>query len=153
MALGIEERSSLVWIGLLRVVNGGLFLLAAVAKIRTHFRGPTLKSELDAWGDAGKTFEFAQELLTTYVRPHLSEFALAVTAGEVVAGSSLVLGFASRPGALIGLLLNVAYFLASRESINILMAVVNLAVLVSGGGRAIGLDGAMRARNPKWLLG
>src|SRR5689334_12761452 len=113
MALGIEQRTSLVWVGLLRVLNGGLFLLAAVEKLRHGFRGPELGNELDAWAAAGKTFSFATQWIQTYVRPELGNFALAVTAGECVAGGSLVLGFASRLGGLVGLLLNVAYFLAS----------------------------------------
>src|SRR4051812_29230308 len=125
MALGIEQRTSLIWVGLLRVINGGLFLLAAVEKFRRGFRGPELGRELDSWAASGRTFPFATEWIQTYVRPQLGNFALAVTAGEMVAGTSLLLGFASRLGGLVGLLLNVAYFLASRETINLLMAVVN----------------------------
>jgi uncharacterized membrane protein YphA (DoxX/SURF4 family) len=153
MALGIEQRTSLIWVGLLRVINGGLFLLAGIEKVRHHFRGPELGHELDVWASSGKTFPFATEWVQLYVRPDIGNFALAATVGEFVAGGSLVLGFASRLGGLVGLLLNVSYFLASRESINLLMAVVNLAVLVSGGGRAIGIDGPMKERNPRWVLG
>jgi uncharacterized membrane protein YphA (DoxX/SURF4 family) len=153
MALGIEERASLIWIGMLRAINGGLFLLAGVKKLRAGFRGPQLATTLQGWDSAGKTFAFARDLVRDYVLPRPGDVALAVTAGELAAGASLLFGFASRLGGLVGLLLNVAYFLASREEINLLMAVVNLAVLVSGGGRAVGLDGPMRRSNPRWVLG
>jgi uncharacterized membrane protein YphA (DoxX/SURF4 family) len=153
MALGLEQRASLGWIGLLRIVTGGLFLWAGIEKLRSGFRGPALGVTLAAWAHDGRTFPFAYELVHTHVTPRLGDFAVAVVAGELVAGTSLFLGFASRLGAFVGLLLNVAYFLASRESINLLMAIVNLAVLVSAGGRALGLDGAIKARSPRWFLG
>jgi uncharacterized membrane protein YphA (DoxX/SURF4 family) len=153
MALGIELRASLVWVGLLRMVNGGLFLMAAFEKLKTGFRGPELKAVLQGWSNTGRTFGFAREWLSQYVAPRFGDVAFAVTAGEVVAGASLLVGFASRLGALVGLLLNIAYFLASRETINLLMAVVNLAVLVSGGGRSVGLDGPIKQRHPHWLFG
>jgi uncharacterized membrane protein YphA (DoxX/SURF4 family) len=147
------QRASLIWIGLLRMINGGLFLWAGVKKLQIGFRGPELLNELKVWSHAGKTFDFAQDLLKQYVIPESGNFALAVTAGELVAGASLFVGFASRLGALIALVLNVSYFLASQETINLLMAVVDLAVLSSGGGRAIGIDGVMKARNPRWIFG
>jgi uncharacterized membrane protein YphA (DoxX/SURF4 family) len=153
MALGIEERSSLAWIGLLRIISGGLLVLAGIEKIRSHFRGPALTSVLESWSSAGKTFGFAKELLATYVQPRIGDVAAAVVTGELVAGVSLFFGLASRVGALIALLLNVSYFLASRETINLLMAVIDLAVLVSGGGRALGFDGMIRKSSPRWFVG
>lgn len=153
MAFGLEQRSSLGWIALLRIVSGGLFLWAGIEKVRAGFRGPELAKTLDAWSAAGKTFAVAKEQLTTYVLPRIGDVAVAVVAGEIVAGASLLFGFASRLGALVALVLNVSYFLASRETINLLMAVVDMAVLVSGGGRALGLDGVIRANSPRWFIG
>ncbi len=89
MALGIEQRASLVWIGLLRVVNGGLFLAAALEKLKAGFRGPELKAVLQGWSSAGRTFGFAREWLHLYVEPRFGDIAFAVTAGEIAAGASL----------------------------------------------------------------
>ena len=153
MPFGLEQRTPLLWIALQRIIAGGLFLWAGIEKIRQHFRGPELQKALDSWSAAGKTFGFAKEALAKYVLPRLGDVAAAVVAGELVAGCSLVLGLASRVGALIALLLNVAYYVASRESINLFMIVVALAVLVSGGGRTLGLDGSIKAGSPRWFLG
>ena len=153
MALGTEQQSSLGWIGALRIITGGLFLAAAIQKLRTGFRGPALVSTLKDWDASGKTFSFMKETLAREVYSRPGNAATALVAGEIVAGVSLLIGFGSRLGALIGLLLNVSYFLVSRESINLLMAVVNLAVLVTGGGRAFGLDGGIRAKSPRWFIG
>ena len=153
MPFGTEQRSSLGWIGALRIMTGGLFLFAAIEKLRSGFRGPALVTELKSWESTGRTFSFVKDLLTKEVYSRPGDAAITLVAGELVAGISLFLGLGSRVGGLVGFLLNVAYFLVSRESINLLMAVVNLAVLVSGGGRALGLDGAIRARSPRWFLG
>ena len=49
--------------------------------------------------------------------------------------------------------MNLAYFLVSREDINLLMVGIHLAVLVTAGGRALGLDFAIKRRLPWWFLG
>jgi uncharacterized membrane protein YphA (DoxX/SURF4 family) len=153
MPFGTEQRSSLGWIGALRIITGGLFLFAAIQKLKDGFRGPALVTELRAWESAGRTFSFVKDLLAKQVYSRPGDAATTLVVGELVAGISLFLGLGSRVGGLVGFLLNVAYFLVNREAINLLMAVVNLAVLVSGGGRAFGLDGAIRTRMPRWFLG
>lgn len=148
-----SARVPLFWIALQRVVAGGLLGWAGIEKARSGFRGPQLLEQLATWQAQGRTFGFAGELLATHVQPRADLFALLVTGGEIAAGVSLVLGLASRLGALAGLALNGAYLVASGESINALLLVVHLAVLVTGGGRALGLDGPLRARSRAWFLG
>lgn len=153
MALGLDERISLGWLALLRVATGALFLQGGLDKLRSGFGAQALAAQLAAWSAAGRTFAFAQGKLDAEVLPRLELFAKLVTWGELLAGASLLLGLASRLGALAGLLLNVAFFLASRQEINLLMALVNLAALVVGGGRALGVDRLLKVRMPRYFLG
>lgn len=153
MALGLEKRTSLGWLGLLRLAVGALFLDALWEKVRTGFGGPALTAQLASWQAAGRTFGFYRAQLQALVLPHAELVARSVEAGELAAGLSLLLGFGSRAGALIGLALNVNYFLASHQAVNLLAGLVDVAVLVSAGGRALGLDGYLKARHPRWFLG
>lgn len=153
MVLGLAERRSLGWLALPRIVLGGLFLQAGARKLREGFDGAALQSQLDAWASGGQTMAFFRAHLEAYVLPWAGLVSGAVVAGELVAGISLLLGLGTRAGALIGLVLNVVYFLASGEQINLLAAPISLASLVAGGGRALGLDAAIRARRPRFFLG
>ncbi len=153
MALGIEERASLAWVGLLRLALGALFLLGAVLKLRSGFAGPALVTQLGEWRTSGKTFSFFDRELHALVLPHAVAFARLVVAGEAVAGLSLLFGVGARAGALLAIVLGAAYFLASRQAIDVFVVLIALAVLATAGGRALGFDGAIRARRPKWFLG
>lgn len=153
MALGLEERTSLGWLALLRIAVGALFLDAGVQKLRQGFDGQALSAQLAQWQAAGRTFDFYRDQLAGLVLPRLDLTALAVISAELAAGASLVVGFASRAGALVGLFLNVNYFLASHQAINVLAGLVDVAVLVGAGGRALGLDGFIKTRRPRWFLG
>lgn len=153
MAMGLETRVSLGWIALLRVVAGGILLEAGIRKLRLGFDGAALGQQLEAWRVGGQTFGFYVEVLQGWVVPNLSLFAALVVAAELLAGLSLVLGIACRLVPVVALLLHVNYFLASGETINVVLAVVNLAVLSTAAGRAMGLDRSVRARRPGWFLG
>lgn len=153
MALGVEARTSLGWIGLLRAVAGGILLSAGFGKLSPPFDAPALIAQLSEWRTSGRSFSWTAQLIDQYVLPRADLFATLVTAGELAAGASLLLGLASRLGAFAALLMNLAYFLVSREDINLLMVGIHLAVLVTAGGRALGLDGAVKRRLPWWFLG
>jgi uncharacterized membrane protein YphA (DoxX/SURF4 family) len=153
VALGLEERTSLGWLALLRIAVGALFLQAGWAKLREGFDGQALSVQLAQWQADGRTFGFYREQLEALVLPHLSLVAVAVTGAELAAGGSLVLGLGSRVGAFVGLALNVNYYCASGQAINLVAGLVNLAVLVGAGGRALGLDGFIKNRRPRYLLG
>lgn len=153
MALGTEARTSLGWIGLLRAVAGGILLSAGVSKLTGRFDAPALITQLSEWRTSGRSFAWTAQLIDDHVLPRAALFATLVTAGELAAGASLLVGFASRAGAFAALLMNLAYFLVSREDINLLMIGIHLAVLVTAGGRALGLDCAVKRRLPWWFLG
>lgn len=153
MALGIEQRASLGWIGLLRAVAGGILLFAGLSKLSPPFDAPALITQLADWKTSGHSFAWASQLINQHVVPRADLFATLVTAGEIAVGLSLLVGFGARLGAFAGLLMNLAYFLVSREDINLLLVGIHLAVLVTAGGRALGLDGAVKRRLSWWFLG
>lgn len=153
MAFGVEARTSLGWIGLLRAVAGGILLSAGIGKLSPRFDAPALITQLSEWRTSGRSFSWTGQLIDQYVLPRADLFAHLVTAGELAAGASLLVGLASRAGAFAALLMNLAYFLVSREDINLLMVGIHLAVLVTAGGRALGLDFAIKRRLPWWFLG
>jgi len=153
MALGFEERSSVGWLALPRIAIGALFVEAAARKISPRLGAEQLAAQLSAWSGEGRMSGLFREHLLPVVNGQLSTFATLATAGEIAAGASLVLGLASRAGALAALAMHAAYFLASGEQVNLLAGTVDLGVLVAGGGRALGLDGLIRRSSPRFFLG
>lgn len=153
MAFGLDQRVSLGWIALLRIVAGGVLLGAAFTKVALGFDAQALVGQLAAWQAEGRSFAWVKTLLDEHVVGDAAFFARLVVLGEICAGLSLVLGLASRVGALVALVLALAYFLASREDINLLLVGVHLAVLVTGAGRTLGLDLVLKRKWSWWFLG
>ncbi len=88
------------------------------------------------------------------VVPHISLFATLIIAGELVAGVTLLLGIATRAGAIIAIALNCNYLMAkglppwapaSNDAADIILAVT---VLLCSAGRYYGLDAILAKRGP-----
>lgn len=150
--MALSDQTSVGWLALPRLAAGALLLAAGIQKLRSGFDAATLTDTLAAWQQAGATVHFYSENILARLSPQLALVATLVTVGEVAAGAALVLGLGTRLAALAGLVLAVNYLAASGESVNWLLAATHVALL-GGAGRAFGLDGAIRARLPGWVLG
>lgn len=153
MSFGLEERASLGWIGFLRAIAGGILLSAGIGKVAAKFDAPALIAQLADWRLSGHSFGWASSLVDQYVVPRADLFTNLVMIGEIGVGLLLLVGLASRLAAFAALLMNLSYFLVSREDINLLLIGIHLAVLVTAGGRALGLDVAIKRKLPWWFLG
>lgn len=131
---------------LLRVLTGGLFLIAGVSKLLDPgFLFGGLLHELHA---IGQSFDFYQEyVLSRYVELHQELFAYAVAIGELLVGTSLLTGALVSLGALGGcfLLLNFAFATTAGNPLGLTLHVLFMAFLVflgvAGAGVSWGLDG------------
>lgn len=114
-------------------------------------------------GFAANAEPFYRVFLESIVAPNALLFSQLVTLGEWAAGLSLLLGFLTRLGALISIVLVVNYmFLKGLASLggssDRLFALVSLAFLLASAGLAWGLDGALRQQLAgngltRWLAG
>jgi uncharacterized membrane protein YphA (DoxX/SURF4 family) len=147
---GILARAALT---LLRIYLGLIFLLSAWPKIRKDFT-PDLTLFLDrvVWSSG---HPFYQEFVQRVVVPNVSLFAGLIAWGELVVGTTLVLGLATRLSAALALLLAVNYMLAkgawlwTPSSSDAAFAAIAIALLVGAAGRTFGLDSVLAKRWPR----
>ena len=148
------------WLAILRIYTGAFWLMHGIPKFTesgdfmppngmftqflnqqiTHVSGPY------------------QQFLTTIVLPNAWVFANLVRLGEVVAGCFLLLGFFTRFGALIAILLSLNYISAKGglahlsvwSGLDSTAFVLSLISLILPTGRVLGIDGLLAyLRHPR----
>jgi thiosulfate dehydrogenase [quinone] large subunit len=150
---GILARAALT---LLRVYLGGVFLIAAIPKLRKDFT-PGLTGFVEQ-----KALEhshlFYREFLQEVVLPNAQLFATLVTWGEFLVGVTLILGLMTRLSATVALLLTLNYMLAkgawpwTPSSNDAAFAAISVALLIGAAGRTFGLDSILAKRWPRSAL-
>jgi uncharacterized membrane protein YphA (DoxX/SURF4 family) len=126
------------WTSVFRIAVGGFWLFFASQK----WNGVDWVRPLIERSPQVNPVPGLRELLAAGVAPHWLAFALLQTAGETVVAALLILGFLSRPAALLGLLLaiglslTIAFLDADVGSrwLYYLAVLVNAQVLVAGAG-------------------
>ena len=147
---GILARAALT---LLRVYLGGVFLIAAIPKLRKDFT-PGLTGFVEQ-----KALEhshlFYREFLQEVVLPNAQLFATLVTWGEFLVGVTLILGLLTRLSATVALLLTLNYMFAkgawpwTPSSNDAAFAAISLALAIGAAGRTLGLDAMLANRWPR----
>ena len=150
---GILARAALT---LLRVYLGGVFLIAAIPKLRKDFT-PGLTGFVEQ-----KALEhshlFYREFLQEVVLRNAQLFATLVTWGEFLVGVTLILGLMTRLSATVALLLTLNYMLAkgawpwTPSSNDASFAAISVALLIGAAGRTFGLDSILAKRWPRSAL-
>jgi len=137
-----------------RLFCGYFFLKYGLHKATSGFGGAALRGILDEWA-AGSPYPFYRPFLLHVAMPYSSVLALLVTLGEIVVGVALLLGIATRLGALLGLFLCLNFIFAKGTPLlsveqPIVFAVMLLTVYASAAGRALGFDQILKGRLPRW---
>jgi len=139
----------------LRVYLGLIFLVAALHKMGVDM-GPRIVGFLTA--QRPETYGFYRSFLEAVVLPHASTFGLLVTCGEVFAAVTLLVGAATRAGAVVAAFLLVNYALAkgtlpwSPASNDVAMLGIAIALYVGRAGRSFGFDYYLARRWPRLPL-
>jgi uncharacterized membrane protein YphA (DoxX/SURF4 family) len=140
------------WTSVFRIAVGGFWLYFASQK----WTGVEWVRPLIERSPQVNPVPGLRELLGAVVAPHWLAFALLQTAGETLVAALLILGFLTRPAALLGLLLaiglslTIAFLDADVGSrwLYYLAVLVNAQVLVAGPG-PLALDARLAGR--RWL--
>lgn len=141
------------WLALLRLYAGAFWLMHGIPKF-THsemFMPPTGMMQNFVNSAVANTHGPYQSFLTHAVLPNVSLFAELVRVGEVITGCLLFLGFFTRAGALLGMLLSVNYLTAKGGFTHLSMwSGIDAAAfalcfvnLVLPTGRVLGIDGLL----------
>lgn len=139
------------WLALVRLYTGVFWLMHGIPKFTQSqdFMPPTGVMQTFVNSAVANTHGPYQTFLTNVVLPNASIFAELVRLGEVVTGCLLLLGFFTRGGAVIGMLLALNYLTAKGGLLHLSMwsgidaeaFVLCLISLVLPTGRVLGLDG------------
>ncbi len=147
------------WLALLRIYTGAFWLMHGVPKFTQADQfmppnGAIVQFLNDAVAHTSGPY---QQFLTGTVVPHISLFAELVRLGEVVTGCLLLLGFFTRLGGLIGVVLALDYLTAKGglghttgwsglDAAALALSAINIFLPT---GRFLGVDGLLaRTRRP-----
>ena len=102
------------WLAILRLYTGAFWLMHGIPKFTQSesFMPPTGMMQTFVNNAVANTHGPYQTFLTNVVLPNASIFAELVRVGEVVTGCLLLLGFFTRTGAVIGMVLTLNYLTA-----------------------------------------
>lgn len=151
------ERFPLLCLFPLRVLVGVMLVLAGYHKFLDGWlHGTALLIILDGWIRDHKSYHFIVPVVET-ARAHPKIFGALVTMGETVVGVAMVLGLFTRFFAILGTLIFFTFAFASGERLvppgtAMLMGAIFFTFLFAPPGRVLGLDHALRARLPSWLV-
>ena len=154
-------------VALLRVVVGAWFVKAMWTKVGWSVAAgvipyPTVSPRFIGFHPrrvaefaAGNPIGWYRDFLEGIVLPHAALFATLQTIGEVAVGLGLALGVMTRLAAVIGLFLALNYGLASQwmsfsqQGLHVLLVTSMIVFLVTGAGRAWGVDALLVKRAPR----
>ena len=141
----------------LRLLVGVMLVVSGYSKFTGGWlHGDALLKTLNLWSDGQKTYPFFLPVLET-ARAHPKIFGTLVTAGELVVGASMVLGFLTRLFAFLGAVMLFSFALGAGQGLlppgnAILMGAALFTFLLAPPGRALGLDQALRGHLPRWMV-
>ena len=141
------------WLAILRLYTGAFWLMHGIPKFTQSqdFMPPTGMMQTFVNNAVANTHGPYQAFLTNIVLPQAWIFAELVRIGEVVTGCLLLLGFFTRGGAAIGMLLALNYLTAKGGLTHVSMwsgidaeaFVLCLISFVLPTGRVLGIDGLL----------
>lgn len=141
----------------LRVLCGLILVLEGWGKLQSGWlHGTALLGMLDGWIADGKPYHFFLPMVQS-ARAHPKIFGALITSGELVIGVSMLLGLLTRAGAFLGALMLYSIAFASGQGLAppgnaLLMAAIFTIFILAPPGRVLGLDAALRARLPRWMV-
>jgi len=150
----MEDYSSPLAVLPIRLFCGYFFLKYGLQKATGGLGGAVLRQTLDEWA-AGTPYAFYRPFLLHVAMPYSDIFAVLVAVGELVVGVSLILGIATRLGALLGLFLCLNFMFAKGTPLlsveqPTVFAIMLLTVYAGAAGRAFGFDQILKGRLPRW---
>lgn len=149
----MNESKSRIWIALVRVLAGAIFIRSALPKMNAAYL-LGFDRQISAWS-AGNPFPWFKWFLQTFASSNEQVFAIAVMVLEMLVGVALVLGFLTGLASLVGMLLTALALLAASHlgaqtgAIGWALAPNAFAILLLGllfilrAGRYYGMDSRM----------
>ncbi|MFI5267798.1 MAG: TQO small subunit DoxD [Chloroflexota bacterium] len=140
-------RDYRVWIGLLRMVVGGVWLFEAYPQVTSSNAYLSSGFAVAVQSMAlGNPWRFYRQFLDNVVLTHVAVFSYLTLVGNVLVGLCLLLGLLTPYSAIIALILNINYGLADgwmermAYPLNGLLIVCEVIVIALAAGKVAGID-------------
>ena len=149
------RQTTYLWpLAVVRILSGHMWARTSLFWIRAEDRAASLTDQVTPLLESGRPTSWYQPFLEHVVLPNAEIFATLVTAGETFVAVSLLLGVATRLGAVVSMWLALNYSLLYGQSFivpagNTLYFWVGFLFLVMAAGRAYGVDYWLHRRWPR----
>jgi thiosulfate dehydrogenase [quinone] large subunit len=151
------ERIPLGYLFPLRILCGLILVIEGWGKLQGGWlHGTALLNTLGGWLDAGKPYHFFIPMVES-ARAHPKIFGALITTGELVIGLSMLLGLLTRVSAFLGAVMLFSIAFGAGQGLAppgnaVLMGALFVLFIFAPPGRVLGLDTALRARLPGWMV-
>jgi thiosulfate dehydrogenase (quinone) large subunit len=150
------ELTKIAFLLPLRLFCGWTLLNTGLKKLHDGWlTRPELAQTIEGWLRDGKPYGFYAPFLRAVVLPHAHVFAILVSFGELLVGAALLAGLFTRAAAAAGVLLTLNFLLGRGDGLGANNTApwvfMMLTLMLTGAGRTLGLDGALRGKLPRWL--
>lgn len=142
----------------LRIYLGVIFAIAVYPKLMA---GPAFANQLSGFlthFGLQNAQPFYQRILSDFIIPNVSTFAILVVVGEVVVALAMIAGFTTRFAALIAMFLATNYMFAkglwwwNPSSNDGAFFAIALVLGITAAGRTLGVDALLAKRWPRSIL-
>ena len=153
----MNERVPLAALVPLRLLVAAILLLEGYQKFMGGwFHGEALLRTTQTWQEAHRAYGFFLPILNN-AHNHPKIYGSLITLGELAVGLCLLLGVVTRLASFLGLLLLGSITAASGQTLAppgnaLVMAAIMFTFVIVPPGRVLGLDAALRARLPRWMV-
>ncbi len=150
----LKTNDSAIWLALVRIFLGYVWLSAAIEKIEGGTFVAGMGKTLAAFASKNP-YGGEQAFLNNVALPNATLFGTLSMYGELLVGLALLLGIFSEFGALVGLFMSLNFYFAagwtsaSTETVNLVMAGVQVILPLSGAGKVLSVEQAVYDRLPK----
>ena len=150
----LKTNDSAIWLALVRIFVGYIWLNAAIEKIEGGQFVAGMGKTLAAFASKNP-YGWEKDFLTNIAIPNATLFGTLSMYGELLVGVALLLGIFSQVGALAGLFMSLNFYFAagwtgaSTETLNLVLAGVQVILLLSGAGKVLSVEQALYDRLPK----
>lgn len=151
-----QVRDPALWLALLRILTGYIFIHAGWEKVTNPEFAANLPNTIGYFASKNP-YPWMQSLLQGVAIPNAQAFALIFSWGELLIGISLFFGILSQVGLLGALAMNLTFFFAAgwtgpgTATANEMMAFAEVIMLLSFAGKVLSVDQFLYRLHPRLL--
>jgi len=139
-AENFDHKTSAVWLAMLRVWIGAVWLMAAWGKLTTEGGWSAAGYLRGTLGRETVPFEFWRGVTESILIPNVAVFNFLVPWGQFLIGLALILGVVTNFAAAMGIVMNLSFLMSGTISANPYFIAIQTVLILGAAGYTFGLD-------------